>query len=251
MSLQAAVIIPARYDSERLPGKPLAEIAGKPMIQHVYERASRARRVDQVLVATDDERIARAVEAFGGRAVMTPREMRSGSDRIAHVARTLPGVQLIVNVQGDEPLITPTMIDQALSPFEEDGPPVMATLVRMIDRPGDLHNAAIPKVVLDAHNFCLYFSRSVIPYLRGATTTDWHLQHRYYAHIGLYVYQREFLFAFTQMAPTPLEEAEKLEQLRALEHGQKIKAVITTERSLSVDTPEDLEHVRLLMSQHP
>jgi 3-deoxy-manno-octulosonate cytidylyltransferase (CMP-KDO synthetase) len=248
--METVAIIPARYASQRLPGKPLEQIAGKPMIQHVYERAARARLVGEVLVATDDRRVVHAVEAFGGRAIMTPQEIRSGSDRIAHVARTLPDARVIVNVQGDEPLIEPSMIDEAIRPLLEEPATVMSTLVRVVDNADDLHNPAIPKVVLDRENFCLCFSRSVIPYLRDAGTPDWHLHHRYYQHIGLYVYRREFLLAFAQMTQTPLELAEKLEQMRVLEHGYRIKAVVTRERSVPVDTPQDLEHIRTLMSHH-
>jgi 3-deoxy-manno-octulosonate cytidylyltransferase (CMP-KDO synthetase) len=248
--MEIVVIIPARYASARLPGKPLAPIAGKPMIQHVYERAARATLVRDVLVATDDERIARAVETFGGRVLMTPQEIRSGSDRIAHVARGLITASVIVNVQGDEPLIEPSMIDAAIRPLAEDPSLLMSTLVRVIDTTGDLHNPAIVKVVLDRQDFCLCFSRSAIPYLRDAGTAEWHRHHRYYQHIGLYVYRREFLLEFAQMRQTPLELAEKLEQMRVLEHGYRIKAVVTTERSIPVDTPEDLTHVRSLIGHH-
>ena len=247
--MEAIAIIPARYASERLPGKPLADIAGKPMIQHVYERAALARRVHEVIVATDDPRIEEAVHAFGGRAVMTPKEIRSGSDRLAYVAKDLPAARLIVNIQGDEPLIEPAMIDEAVQPFSEDSSLVMSTLVRVIDTRQDLLNPGIPKVVLDREGFCLCFSRSVIPYLRDADTEDWQLLHRYYQHIGLYVYRREFLLEFARLPQRPLELAEKLEQMRVLEHGHRIKAVVTTHRSVPVDTPEDLEYVRTIVGQ--
>jgi len=248
--MEAVVIIPARYASARLPGKPLAPIAGKPMIQHVYERAGRAKLVREVLVATDDQRIARAVETFGGHAVMTPEEIHSGSDRIAHVARGLSSAGVIVNVQGDEPLIEPSMIDAAIRPLLEDPSLRMSTLVRVIDSTDELHNPAIVKVVLDRQDFCLCFSRSAIPYLRDAGTADWPRHHRYYQHIGLYCYRREFLLEFAQMRQTPLELAEKLEQMRVLEHGYRIKAVVTTGRSAPVDTPDDLTHVRTLIGHH-
>jgi 3-deoxy-manno-octulosonate cytidylyltransferase (CMP-KDO synthetase) len=246
--MEAVVIIPARYGSERLPGKPLAPIAGKPMIQHVWERSRRARLVQRVLVATDDARIRDAVEAFGGEAVMTPAELRSGSDRIAYVARDLPGCDLVVNVQGDEPLIEPSVIDDAIEPLRGDASIVMSTLVREIARAEELHNPAVPKVALDRDGFCLLFSRTAIPHLRDVPPADWHRHHRYYAHIGLYVYRREFLLQYAQMTSTPLERAEKLEQLRVLEHGHRIRAVVTTHRSVPVDTPEDLERVRTMMS---
>ena len=237
-------VIPARYASQRLPGKPLADIAGKPMIQHVYERALAASLVNEVLVATDDERIMEAVSAFGGYAALTPPEIQSGSDRIAHVARSLQGADIIVNLQGDEPLIPPEMIDEAIRPMIHDRSLTTTTLVRRIESEVELRNPNFPKVVLDNDGNCLYFSRSPVPFLRDADGAEWVSKHHYYKHIGLYVFRRDFLLRFAQLPQTPLEKAEKLEQLRILEHGFQIKAVVTTYDSISVDTVEDLEQAR-------
>lgn len=241
-------VIPARYGSERLPGKPLADIGGKTMIQHVFERAAEASLVNEVLVATDDERIAEAVRAFGGAAVVTPDDIKSGTDRIAFVARNLQGADIIVNVQGDEPLLPPAMIDEAIQPLLRDRSITTGTLIRRIDTEADLMNPNVPKVVIDNEGMCLYFSRSPIPYVREAASTEWLARHVYYRHIGLYVHRREFLLRYASLPQTPLECAEKLEQLRILEHGFQIKAVVTTHDSVSVDTPEDLERVRKMMA---
>jgi 3-deoxy-manno-octulosonate cytidylyltransferase (CMP-KDO synthetase) len=240
-------IIPARYASERLPGKPLAPIAGKPMIQHVVERTAKASLVSRVVVATDDQRIAAAVHAFGGEVVMTPVGLPSGTDRIAFVARTMPDADIVVNVQGDEPLIAPEMIDEAVKPLQVDPAILAGTLVRRIENPEDLANPGIPKVVLDRNGYCLYFSRSAIPYQRDAMPEDWLPRHTYYKHVGLYVFRRTFLLRYAQMSQTPLESAERLEQLRILEHGERIRAVITEHDSMPVDTPADLERVRAII----
>jgi 3-deoxy-manno-octulosonate cytidylyltransferase (CMP-KDO synthetase) len=192
--METVAIIPARYASERLPGKPLAEIAGWPMIRHVVERTARARLVSRVLVATDDERIAAAVRAFGGEAAMTSADLKSGSDRIAVVARTLPGAEVIVNVQGDEPLIEPAMIDEAIAPLHADPAIEVGTLVRRITDQGDLENPGIPKVVLDRQGFALYFSRASIPFLRDVPPERRLEKGVFYKHIGLYV-RRALQFA--------------------------------------------------------
>jgi len=249
-STRIVAIIPARYNSERLPGKPLAEIGGKPMIQHVYERTSRAKHVHAVLVATDDERISSAVQSFGGHAVMTPATLKSGSDRIAFVASSLPDTHIIVNVQGDEPLIEPSAIDEAIMPLLRDSAIVAGTLVRRIDNAVDLTNPNVVKVVCDKDGYALYFSRNAAPYGRDIPEQDLIARHLYYKHIGLYVFRRDFLLKFSQMPQTPLERTEKLEQLRILEHGYKIMAVLTAYDSIAVDTPEDLERVRTIMMQH-
>ncbi len=245
---RTVAIIPARFASQRLPGKPLAEIHGKPMICHVVERTARARLVSDVLVATDDQRIADAVQGCGGRAVMTPASLQSGTDRIAWVARTLDDAELVVNVQGDEPLIPPEMIDQAICPLLEDDRLVAGTLVKRIQSTEELLNPSLPKVVLDANGFCLYFSRSPIPFGRDLPQTEWMEHQRYFRHIGLYVFRRTFLLEYASWPQTPLEKAEKLEQLRILEHGERIRAVVTDLDSIAVDTPADLERVRTLMS---
>jgi 3-deoxy-manno-octulosonate cytidylyltransferase (CMP-KDO synthetase) len=252
MTPQAAprtvAIIPARYDSTRLPGKPLADIGGRPMIVHVMERAARARLVHDVVVATDDRRIADAVTAHGGKAVMTSAAISSGSDRIAVAARAMPDAEIIVNIQGDEPLIPPAMIDEAIAPLLRDTGINVGTLVRRIRSVEELSNPGIPKVTLDERGRCLYFSRSPIPYGRDCGADELITRWTIYRHIGLYVFRREFLLAFAAMAPTPLEQAEKLEQLRILEHGHAIHAVVTEYDSVAVDTPADLEHVRRLVT---
>jgi 3-deoxy-manno-octulosonate cytidylyltransferase (CMP-KDO synthetase) len=241
---RTVAIIPARYASQRFPGKPLALIAGKPMIVHVMERAARARLVDGVLVATDDERIAAAVRSHGGEAVMTPADIRSGSDRIALAARPLAGTEIIVNVQGDEPLIPPAMIDEAIRPLLEDPSIGAGTLVRRLRSVAELDNPNLPKALLDRSGRCLYFSRAAVPYGRGITPEELITKFPVYGHIGLYVFRREFLMAFTAMTQTPLELAEQLEQLRILEHGYALHAVVTEHESMAVDTPGDLERVR-------
>jgi len=242
-------VIPARYGSERLPGKPLADIAGKPMIQHVFERVRRASLVNDVIVATDDERIAAAVRAFGGHAVMTDPALRSGTDRIVVVARARPDATIFVNVQGDEPLIHPEMVDDAIRPLLEDPRLNVATLVHRITDPADLENPAVVKVVLDHQLNCLYFSRSSIPFARDITPGERLADTPYWKHVGLYVFRRAFLLTFASLAQMALERAEKLEQLRILEHGERIRASITEHESLPVDTLADLERVRARAGQ--
>jgi 3-deoxy-manno-octulosonate cytidylyltransferase (CMP-KDO synthetase) len=211
------------------------------MIAHVYERAAAAQSVDAVIVATDDERIARVVEAFGGEVRMTSRAHRSGTDRLAEVAQTLD-CDLVVNVQGDEPLLDPAMIDQAVVPFA-DSSVQMSTLRRRIDDPAELASPHVVKVVVDRHNHALYFSRAPIPHRRDVGSAV----AAAYKHIGLYVYRRSFLLDLAALPPTPLEEQEMLEQLRVLEHGFRITAVETTADTIGVDTPADLERVRALV----
>lgn len=237
-------IIPARWASTRFPGKPLADILGKPMIQHVYERARQARTLQRLLVATDDRRIFDAVTSFGGEAVMTRADHPTGTDRLAEAAAPLP-VDLVVNIQGDEPLIDPEVIDAAARPLIEDPSIPMGTLMSRITDAADLHNPNVVKVVVDQKGFALYFSRALIPYARGGATAET----VYYYHPGLYVYRKEFLLTYAALPPTPLERAEKLEQLRALEHGYRIRVVETMHRPVSVDTPQDLEHVKHLMQR--
>jgi 3-deoxy-manno-octulosonate cytidylyltransferase (CMP-KDO synthetase) len=247
---RTVAIIPARYGSERLPGKPLAEIAGTPMIVRVMEQASKATLVHDVVVATDDERIAAAVRARGGKAVMTPADIRSGSDRIAYVARSLTDAAIIVNIQGDEPLIPPAMIDQAVRPLVDDPSIEAGTLVKRIATVEELHNPNLPKVVLGTNGDCLYFSRSPIPFGRDISDAELVVAGPVYRHIGLYVFRREFLLRFASMEQTPLERAEKLEQLRILETGHRIHAEVTEFDSIAVDTQQDLERVRSLVSGH-
>ena len=238
-------IIPARYASTRFPGKPLADLLGKPMIQWVHEGASRARSVDRVVVATDDERIYKAVEAFGGEARMTRGDHPTGTDRLAEVAEVMEG-DLVVNVQGDEPLIDPQMIDLAVGPLMKDASIPMGTLKTPLASVEEFLNPNVVKVVTDREGFALYFSRAPIPHprdLAGDLLASFP-QLNAHKHLGLYVYRRDFLLKFPRLTSTPLENLEKLEQLRALEHGYRIRVVPTELTSTGVDTPRDLERVR-------
>ena len=230
-------VIPARYASTRLPGKPLKDVAGKPMICRVYDRAVQAKTLSGVLVATDDERILQAVEAHGGHAMMTAKNHPTGTDRLAEVAAAQPDVDLIINVQGDEPLIEPSLIDALGRAFMDDDGLKMATVATPMTDEAEQNNPNNVKVVTDMNGYALYFSRSLIPYPRNAVGTP------VYKHIGIYAYRRAFLLEYANMKPTPLERAESLEQLRALENGCKIKCIVTNARFVGVDTPEDLAKV--------
>lgn len=231
-------IIPARYASTRLPGKPLLDIAGKPMICRVVEQAGKAVRISRIIVATDDARILEAVERFGGEACLTSPHHQTGTDRLAEVAQALPDADLILNVQGDEPLIPPAAIDALVAAF--DGAPglQMATLMTALEE-SDADNPAAVKVVTSLDGHALYFSRSLIPYPRNRGE-----QSGCFKHIGVYAYRRDFLLRFAALPPTPLETTESLEQLRALEHGFRIRVIETPFQSVGVDTPADLERVR-------
>ncbi len=241
-------VIPARFASSRFPGKALAPLAGKPMLQHVWERACMSRYLHDVLVATDDERIASAVRKFGGRLRMTSPAHLSGTDRLAEVA-SAESASLYVNIQGDEPLIDPEAIDAAILSVEGDQSVVMGTLKKQIYHPADLANPNVVKVVTDLLGNAIFFSRSPIPYKRdtqqGATNGFSPL---HFKHIGLYVYRRDFLLRYPDLMVGPLERAECLEQLRALENGYRIRVVPTEYESLGVDTPDDLERVNQLFS---
>ena len=248
---QAVAIIPARYASSRFPGKALADIAGKPMIQHTYERVQQAAQVCRILVATDDDRIAKTVEDFGGCAVMTSPYHTTGTDRLAEVAADLSEA-LIVNVQGDEPLIHPEMIDAVIGVLADEPDLPMSTLKIRIETPDDIFNPAITKVVTDLNGYALYFSKGPIPFCRnewgdfarrGAGLPDF-VPPQVACHVGLYAYRRDFLLRYAELPPTPLEQLEQLEQLRVLEHGYRIKVADTTHTSIGVDTPEDLEKAR-------
>ncbi len=243
-------IIPARFASSRLMGKPLADIGGKPMIQHTYESSKSSRLLNEVIIATDDERVAGICRDFGARVFITPRDITTGSDRIAYVAKELSDAEIIVNIQGDEPFIQGIMIDQAIEPLLFDHSVNVSTLAKRIETVEELKSPAVTKVVFDYNNFALYFSRSPIPYVRDAKTLFDHITKAdVYKHIGLYVYRRDYLLRFSSLAPTDLEQIEKLEQLRMLENGFKIKVVVTNYENLAVDTPEDLEHARLFYSR--
>lgn len=234
---RVTVIIPARYGSSRYPGKPLARLLGKPLIQHVYERARASRGVDEVLVATDDARIRDAVADFGGRAVLTADGYRTGSDRVAAVAAALPG-DVFVNLQGDEIFLHPDLLSDLVVPFLASGA-AMGTLKRRLDSTEDLQNPAVVKVVTDAAGEALYFSRAPIPHVRDQAARAGR-GGLHYLHLGLYSYTREALARFVALPTGTLEDAEKLEQLRALEHGIRIKVWETVHPSLRIDTPEDL-----------
>jgi len=239
---KAAAILPARLAATRLPNKPLADIAGKPMIQHVYERAQQAQTLSGVLVATPDEEIIAAVKSFGGNAILTSASHRTGTDRVAEAAQGLPSdIAVIVNVQGDEPLLDPATIDAVAAPLLADPSIVMASLMCPLPE-GREDDPNVVKVVCDQKGFALYFSRSPLPYRRveGATYAP-------RQHVGLYAYRRDFLQRLTTLAPTPLEQNELLEQLRVLEHGYRIRMVETDRVPESVDTPEDLERVRRIV----
>lgn len=228
-------LIPARYSSTRFPGKPLASIAGKPMIQHVVEGSRESGILAEVIVATDDKRIKKKVESFGGKAVMTSPNHTSGTDRIAEAAAGLD-CDLVVNIQGDEPLIKGEMIKQAVQPFHQKEELPMSTLKRRITRKSEIEDPNTVKVVCNCEGDALYFSRSPIP-------GNLNQEAEYYKHIGLYVYRRDFLLNFARLAPTPLENFESLEQLRALENGYQIRVVETEYKTVGVDKPEDIDRV--------
>jgi 3-deoxy-manno-octulosonate cytidylyltransferase (CMP-KDO synthetase) len=257
MTDRIAAIIPARYASTRLPGKPLLDIAGTPMILRVVARARQVAAIGRVIVATDDERVWRAVTDAGEEAMMTSPDHQTGTDRLAEVAAQLDA-EIIVNVQGDEPFIEPATIEAALAPLVADASIVMATTSESLDSAADVLNPNVVKVVTDRDGFALYFSRQPIPFPRAEAHQHGSLaaalnaqpgQLRLFAkHTGLYVYRREFLLTYAKLAPTPLERAELLEQLRVLEHGYRIKVVKSAHRSIGVDTPEDLERVRRMLA---
>jgi 3-deoxy-manno-octulosonate cytidylyltransferase (CMP-KDO synthetase) len=241
------VVIPARYGSSRFPGKPLALLAGKPLIQHVYERIARSSRIDHVLVATDDARIHDTVKAFGGTAMMVEGTYRTGTDRIAAAARQLPG-QIFLNLQGDEIVLHSRLAMDLIVPFLESGAEI-GTLKRRLTLPEDADNPGVVKVVTDGAGTALYFSRAPIPHLRdgqsGAMKDGLH-----YMHLGLYIYTRKALLHFSELPTGTLEEVEKLEQLRALEHGIQVRVWETQYPSLRVDTPDDLKNAAAVLERH-
>jgi len=240
------VVIPARYGSSRFPGKPLVMLGRKPMIQHVYEQAAACRAVTDVLVATDDERIKQAVEAFGGRVVMVAGDYRTGTDRVAGVARMFDG-DYFLNLQGDEIPLQPDLLADLIEPFIESGTE-MGTLKRAIESTEDVHNPSVVKVVTDHLGNALYFSRAPIPLVRDDTSRR-AVEGLHYIHLGLYMYRRDTLLKLASLPTGRLEDAEKLEQLRALEHGISIRVWETKHDSLRVDTPEDVESVTERLQQ--
>jgi 3-deoxy-manno-octulosonate cytidylyltransferase (CMP-KDO synthetase) len=237
-------IIPARYASTRFPAKPLVDIAGKTMIQRVYEQAMKC-DLDKVVVATDDERISTVVEAFGGEVIMTDTKHQSGTDRCAEVALKLPGYDVVINIQGDEPFIDPTQIALVRSCFTDKNIQ-LATLIKEIHGDDELFNPNIPKVVINTKQQAIYFSRQPIPYIRNAEKKeDWITAHQFYKHIGIYGYTTETLLAITKLKPSSLELAESLEQLRWLENGYQIQTKVTGIETIAIDTPEDLQKIIL------
>lgn len=238
-------LIPARWGSSRFPGKPLHPIAGKPLVQHVWERVSLCSRLDDIAIATDDKRIFDAALAFGAKAIMTSPDHPSGSDRLAEAVQTFPSATHVVNIQGDEPLIDPALIDRLACALVADPALSMATVACPIGQEDDLNNPNIVKVALAGNGDALYFSRSVIPYARNARVTP------ALRHLGIYAYRRDFLENYVRWEPTPLEKTESLEQLRALENGARIRVILTDHVSVGVDTPEQAIQVeQILLNTH-
>jgi len=246
--MRIVAIIPARYGSKRFPGKPLAEIAGKPMIQRVVEQARKSSKLSGVYVATDDKRIKECVEAFGGRAIMTSSEHASGTDRVHEAATTigLRSEDIVINIQGDQPLFPPSLVDKLVRPLEEDPDLSMATLYFSVRGKQEGSNPNHVKVVMDNRGFALYFSRAPIPYFREAGANPC-----YAKHLGIYAYRMKFLSRFTQLPVGLLEEIEKLEQLRALENGFRIKMVESPIDSVEVDIEADIAEVEDLLRTSP
>jgi 3-deoxy-manno-octulosonate cytidylyltransferase (CMP-KDO synthetase) len=242
---KVVVVIPARYGSTRLPGKPLVSLNGKPMIQRVYERAKSARRVDRVIVATDDDRIVKAVTSFGGEARMTRPDHRTGTERVAEVAAHVEG-EVFVNVQGDEPLLDPAAVDTAVAALLEEPQAAVATVATPIKVPGDIMDPNVVKVVLDFDDNALYFSRAPIPWVRDTGNT---IQVRHLKHLGLYVFQRDALLEYPTLPQGELERIEQLEQLRWLENGSKIRVAEVEHDAISVDVPEDVARVEKLLQK--
>ena len=244
MTLKHTVIIPSRYGSKRFNGKPLAMVAGKPMIQRVYEQALQAKNIENVWVATDDDRIFNTVKDFGGKAIKTSSSLRSGTDRVAQATEklNLKSRDIVINIQGDQPVFHPESIDQLIAPFEKDKNLLMSTLAVKIVDTREFNAASAVKVVFDKNGHALYFSRSLIPFNRDKAA------HAYvYKHLGFYAYKKHFLDTISELPAGRLENLEKLEQLRVLEHGYKIGVAVTSHDSLSVDVPEDIKAVESLL----
>lgn len=232
--------IPARYASTRFPGKPLVDIAGKSMIQRVYEQAKKCSLLSEVIVATDDDRIFKHIHGFGGKAVMTSAAHQSGTDRCAEVAEKYPEYDVIINIQGDEPYIDPEQISKLISCFD-DADTQLATLVKKISNEQELQNTNSPKVIINKNSEAIYFSRSPLPHIRGQAPQNWLRHFTYFKHIGIYGYRADVLKQITKLPVSPLEKAESLEQLRWIENGCKIKVAETEIETIAIDTPEDLK----------
>ena len=243
MNERVIAVIPSRWASSRFPGKPLATIAGKPMIQWVYERTCRAKKISDVFVATDDDRIFNVIESFGGKAVMTPSDLPSGTDRVARVVEKMD-VDAVINVQGDEPLIEPEAIDLLVDTLLQDAEAPMATLARKITDPEEMGNYNSARVIIDKNSNALYFSRLPLPFVRDIQDNrEWINHFPYYDHIGIYAYRKEFLLRYSSLPYSMLEAAEKLEQLRALENGYRIKVGVGDFNPICVDIPDDVMRV--------
>lgn len=235
-------IIPARYASTRFPGKALVDIDGKSMVQRVYEQAKKCTALSEVIVATDDGRIFEHVTAFGGKVMLTSLQHQSGTDRCVEVSAALTGFDVVINIQGDEPFINPEQIAKVAACFTDEKTE-LATLVKKIGSDEELNNVNIPKVVLNNRSEAVYFSRSVIPYIRGHELQDWLQNHIFFKHIGIYGYRATVLQAITKLPVSSLEKAERLEQLRWIENGYRVKVAETELETFAVDTPEDLENI--------
>ena len=240
---KTAIIIPARYGSSRLEGKPLLKVCEKPVIQWVYEKAQQAKLADMIIVAPDDERIFNAVKAFGGEVEMTSVNHKCGSDRIREVAERHPEIAYIVNLQGDEPLIKPESIDAVARNVQEDDKADISTLIRVLTDEEEINNPNLVKCVVDNNGYALYFSRSKIPYERNKNVAT------FYGHLGIYGYKRDALMKMTSLPQTPLEKTESLEQLRAIENGMKIKTSVVDFVPVGIDTAEDLEKFKQIVAQ--
>jgi 3-deoxy-manno-octulosonate cytidylyltransferase (CMP-KDO synthetase) len=245
-SSRTLVAIPARWGSTRFPGKPLHLIAGKPLVQHVWERCQECKAVDDVIIATDDDRIVEAAQAFGARAVLTKPTHPSGTDRIAEAAEAFPNHDIIINVQGDEPLISPALIDDLAKALRQDPDIAMITAAAPIEDAALVSDPNVVKVVTDVYGDALYFSRSPLPFVRNAQPATRHRRH-----LGIYGFRRDFLFQFVVWPPSMLELTESLEQLRAVENGVRIRVVMTNDLSPGVDTFEQARAVESLLARAP
>lgn len=245
VQLKTLGIIPARYASSRFPGKPLVDIKGKSMIRRVYEQVSKAKRIQEVIVATDDQRILEHVQHFGGQVQMTADTHRSGTDRCAEVASRMEGFDVVINIQGDEPFIDPRQIDQVIEPLSVPGGMEISTLAKTLTDQAALFNPNVVKVVFDRQQKALYFSRSAIPHLREVDPSYWLGKADFYKHIGIYGFRREALLAVAKEPPGILEQCESLEQLRWLEAGYRIHVGITKWESIGIDHPEDLKKIKI------
>jgi 3-deoxy-manno-octulosonate cytidylyltransferase (CMP-KDO synthetase) len=242
--MEAIGVIPARYGSTRFEGKVIKDLCGKPVIQHVYERAKKAKLLDDLIIAADDDRIIKVVEGFGGKVVFTSKSHSTGTDRLTEVVNAID-VRIVVNIQGDEPLISPLVIDDLVRAMQDDPKLAMATVVKKSYSPEEFQSPDVVKAVLDQNKNALYFSRAPIPALLKPSSGE----NFFYKHIGIYAYNKDFLFTFKKLPASYLETGERLEQLRALEHGYKIKAIETRFETVGVDTPEDLEMARQILER--